>query len=958
MIRCLCIAGVLLVCMFQIAGAVNNIDVLVDTIYGTPSTYSIPFGWENDVTILGAADGFRLSTTGGLTAQFVPGTLVPANRGIGAFSTWNTNIVGSANDSICIGGVAFPGINPGVVPGGMDTIFYQDISITGTSGTICIDSCTLIPPACNWLWDDGTGPVIHTFNQTGNSHCITYGVTTSNNNVEVLADSIAGVPSSYSIPFGWENDVTILGAMDTYRLSTTGNITAQFTPSTLLPTNRAVGAFMSWNSNVIGTANDSICIGGAYMPPVFPGVPPGPMDTMYYQDISITGTLGSICIDSCTHIPPACDWLWDDGMGPVIHTFNQTGNTHCIPCGYSNNIMVMVDSIGNNNDTFDIPFGYENNALIKGAANGFALSTTGTITASYVPGGMNVASHPGNRSVGALIWSAYVAGVNSDTICFGGPYMPPTHPGVAPGPLDTMVFIPIAISGDSGRICFDSCAFVPPACDWIWDDGTGNMNPSFNQNGNTYCVKYYLMEDLVIRDCSADNCVSDTSYPAPCSVYWKSPDIWTGQFNLCQAPVAGAVNKLYIRFWNNGAPADSAYVKCYYVKASLGLKFPSVHCNQIIDFVTAEPKKTVYSVGNWPASLGGLGYRTYFNWNIPANPPTGPDHWCIGCIVYNENDEPKNDRAQFENNLAQINYWAFAQKAGTVPKGFAKGKDGMTVFREEVNVYNPVGQASDFVVLVEELLPGFDVLPGFETEIYLGEDDDTSIIFDFIKEDGTHGDSSPVIINLYKMPENELVGGLRYELMIDDMPPEEVGDFDVDFVESEECDYMVYQLSWNEPTTDTGGNQETINYYQIHCSTDSASLTELDSSNYLVHTMIDSDTAEAGFQYVYCPPDSQAYYFTVFPVDLAGGEGGASPIKTAVLYICGDANYDEMVNVADAVWIINYVFAGGDPPYPLEAGDTNCDDTCNVADAVWIINYIFAGGYIPCDTNGDGEPDC
>jgi CubicO group peptidase (beta-lactamase class C family) len=75
-------------------------------------------------------------------------------------------------------------------------------------------------------------------------------------------------------------------------------------------------------------------------------------------------------------------------------------------------------------------------------------------------------------------------------------------------------------------------------------------------------------------------------------------------------------------------------------------------------------------------------------------------------------------------------------------------------------------------------------------------------------------------------------------------------------------------------------------------------------------------------------------------------------------YICGDASGDGTVNVSDAVYIINYVFVGGDPPYPLEAGDCNCDGNCNVSDAVWIINYVFVGGNNPCDTNGDDIPDC
>lgn len=75
-------------------------------------------------------------------------------------------------------------------------------------------------------------------------------------------------------------------------------------------------------------------------------------------------------------------------------------------------------------------------------------------------------------------------------------------------------------------------------------------------------------------------------------------------------------------------------------------------------------------------------------------------------------------------------------------------------------------------------------------------------------------------------------------------------------------------------------------------------------------------------------------------------------------YICGDANNDLAINVSDAVYIINYVFIGGNPPNPLAAGDPNCDATCNVSDAVWIINYVFVGGNVPCDIDGNGIFDC
>lgn len=73
---------------------------------------------------------------------------------------------------------------------------------------------------------------------------------------------------------------------------------------------------------------------------------------------------------------------------------------------------------------------------------------------------------------------------------------------------------------------------------------------------------------------------------------------------------------------------------------------------------------------------------------------------------------------------------------------------------------------------------------------------------------------------------------------------------------------------------------------------------------------------------------------------------------------CGDVNYDTEVNVADAVYLINYIFLGGEEPSSFEAANVNCDSQINITDVVYLINYIFRGGYAPCDSNGDGEPDC
>jgi hypothetical protein len=67
-----------------------------------------------------------------------------------------------------------------------------------------------------------------------------------------------------------------------------------------------------------------------------------------------------------------------------------------------------------------------------------------------------------------------------------------------------------------------------------------------------------------------------------------------------------------------------------------------------------------------------------------------------------------------------------------------------------------------------------------------------------------------------------------------------------------------------------------------------------------------------------------------------------------VTFLCGDADAGGSINVADAVYLINYIFKGGPAPDPLDAGDADCDGAVNVGDAVHLINYIFKGGPQPC----------
>ena len=62
----------------------------------------------------------------------------------------------------------------------------------------------------------------------------------------------------------------------------------------------------------------------------------------------------------------------------------------------------------------------------------------------------------------------------------------------------------------------------------------------------------------------------------------------------------------------------------------------------------------------------------------------------------------------------------------------------------------------------------------------------------------------------------------------------------------------------------------------------------------------------------------------------------------------------EPVDISDAVYLIGYIFSGGQAPTPnaIGSGDADCSGAVDISDAVYLISYIFSGGGVPgatCD---------
>jgi hypothetical protein len=61
----------------------------------------------------------------------------------------------------------------------------------------------------------------------------------------------------------------------------------------------------------------------------------------------------------------------------------------------------------------------------------------------------------------------------------------------------------------------------------------------------------------------------------------------------------------------------------------------------------------------------------------------------------------------------------------------------------------------------------------------------------------------------------------------------------------------------------------------------------------------------------------------------------------------GDANHNNVVNIQDITFLINYLYKGGAIPSCLHEGDANGSGIINIQDITYLINYLYKGGSAP-----------
>jgi hypothetical protein len=70
-------------------------------------------------------------------------------------------------------------------------------------------------------------------------------------------------------------------------------------------------------------------------------------------------------------------------------------------------------------------------------------------------------------------------------------------------------------------------------------------------------------------------------------------------------------------------------------------------------------------------------------------------------------------------------------------------------------------------------------------------------------------------------------------------------------------------------------------------------------------------------------------------------------VARSIGFQIGDATSDGIIDIADVLYEINYLYKAGPAPSPLQSGDVTCDGQVSVDDVIFLINYLYKSGPPP-----------
>ena len=88
-----------------------------------------------------------------------------------------------------------------------------------------------------------------------------------------------------------------------------------------------------------------------------------------------------------------------------------------------------------------------------------------------------------------------------------------------------------------------------------------------------------------------------------------------------------------------------------------------------------------------------------------------------------------------------------------------------------------------------------------------------------------------------------------------------------------------------------------------------------------------------------------------------GTPGFSNSTAVNVDFVRGDASGDEMIDIADAIRTLDFLFSAGPDPSCPDAYDANDDGNIDVGDAIFTLGFLFSNGPPPPPPHPNPGPD-
>jgi hypothetical protein len=92
--------------------------------------------------------------------------------------------------------------------------------------------------------------------------------------------------------------------------------------------------------------------------------------------------------------------------------------------------------------------------------------------------------------------------------------------------------------------------------------------------------------------------------------------------------------------------------------------------------------------------------------------------------------------------------------------------------------------------------------------------------------------------------------------------------------------------------------------------------------------------------------------------DMGAFEAARCDLTPPARFRRGDANADAAWDIADAVFVLRYLFQAGPAPTCLDSADIDDGGRLDISDAVALLRYLFSGGWPPSAPFLDGCGAC